>query len=228
MAGTQRLLAVTMSFSLLLAGVPASGKTGALGIIVQAELANLGSAAASNGTTIYDGDHLSTAAGGSLRVAAGEAMLYLTEQSSVIVREAADGAAKEFEAELLSGGIEFSVAAGTPAAIMASSAWIRPLGEKRGVVQVRRVGPNELIVFARQGPARISYHGESETIEEGKSYRVLLNPSEDGAAGGGSAGDENTKKAGRPNKALLLVALVVIVIATIPPVIKALESPDRP
>ena len=226
MAGTQRLLAIAMAFSL--AGAPVSGKPGALGIIVQAELANLGSAAASNGTTIYDGDHLSTAAGGSLRVVAGEAMLYLTEQSSVIVREAADGAAKEFDAELLSGGIEFSVAAGTPAAITVGSARILPLGEKRGVVQVRRVGPNELIVFARQGPARISYQGESETIEEGKSYRVLLNPSEDGAAGGGSAGDENTKKAGKPNKALLVIAIAVIVIATIPPVIKALESPDRP
>ncbi|MGB2590826.1 MAG: hypothetical protein WBG02_04695 [Candidatus Acidiferrum sp.] len=228
MAGTQRLLAITMSFSLLLAGVPASGKPGALGVVVQAELANLGSAGVSNGTTIYDGDHLSTAAGGSLRLAAGEAMLYLTEQSSVIVREVTDGATKEFDAELLSGGIEFSMAAGTPAAILACSARILPLGEKRGVVQVRRVGPSELIVFARQGPARISYHGESETIAEGKSYRVLLNASEDGAAGGGSAGDENTKSPGKPNKTLLLVAVTVAVLAATLPIIKAVESPDHP
>lgn len=228
MAGTQRLLAITMSFSLLLAGVPASGKPGALGVIVQAELANLGSAGVSNGTSIYDGDHLSTAAGGSLRVVAGEAMLYLTEQSSVIVREAAEGAGKEFDVELVSGGVEFSMAAGTPAAIMACSARILPLGEKRGVVQVRRVGPNELIVFARLGPARISYHGESETIAEGKSYRVLLNPSEDGAAVGGSAGDENNKNAGGHGKGFVLVAVGAAVITSIVLGREALESPDRP
>jgi len=39
------------------------------------------------------------------------------------------------------------------------------------------------MVFARRGPAQISYRGERETIAEGISYRVLLNPSDDSGSG---------------------------------------------
>lgn len=228
MAGTQRLLAIAMSFSLLLAGVPTHGKPEALGVVVQAEHANLGSVAASNGTTIYDGDRLSTSAGGSLRVQAGEATLFLAEQSSVIVREVADGAANGFEAELMSGGVEFSAAAGTRGAVVASSARIVPVAETRGVVQVRRAGPYELIVFARQGPAQISYHGETETIAAGKSYRVVLHPSDDTAASGSGSGDASTKKSGEHGKAFEMTVIAAVALAAIPPIIKELESPDRP
>src|SRR5271155_5285724 len=181
MAGTQRLLAITMAFSL--AGIPGSAKPDALGIVVKADHASLGSQAASEGTTVYDGDRLSTEAKGSLQLLIGDAMLYVAEQSSVIVHEDARIAAKEFEVELVSGAAVLSVTTGTTADIVASSARVRPMAETRGVVQVQRVGAQELIVFARRGPAQISYRGESETIAEGKSYRVMLNPSDDGASG---------------------------------------------
>ena len=180
MAGTQRLLAIALAFSL--AGIPRSAKPEALGIVVQADHASLGSEPASEGTTVYDGDRLSTEARGSLRLLIGKAMLYVTEQSSVIVRQDANIAAKEFEAELVSGTAVLSVTAGATGEIVASSARIRPMAETRGVVQVRLVGTHELVVFAQRGPAQISYHGESETLAEGKSYRVLLNSSDDSAS----------------------------------------------
>jgi hypothetical protein len=50
MAGTQRLLAIAMAFSL--AGIPISAKPDALGIVVLADHASLGSQAASEGTTV--------------------------------------------------------------------------------------------------------------------------------------------------------------------------------
>jgi hypothetical protein len=229
MAGTQRLLAITMAFSL--AGIPSGAKPDALGIVVQAEHANLGSQAASEGTTVYDGDRLTTEARGSLRLLIGEAMLYVTEQSSVIVHKDANVAAKEFEAELVSGMAVISVTAGTTGEILASSARVRPTAETRGVVQVRLVGPQELLVFARRGPAQISYRGESETIAEGKSYRVLLNPSDDGASG-----DVSAKKSGKRGTALLLIAVGVATAAGITAlwrgtesgVKRGVESPDRP
>jgi hypothetical protein len=229
MAGTQRLLAIAMSFSL--PGIPSSAKPDALGIVVQADHASLGSQAASEGTTVYDGDRLSTEAGGSLRLLIGEAMLYVTEQSSVIVHQDANPAAKEFEAELVSGTAVISVAAGTTGEIIASSARIRPIAETRGVVQVRFVGAHELMVFARRGPAQISYRGESETIAEGKSYRVLLNASDDSGSGVQSA-----KKSGKRGKALLVIAVGVAAAAGITALWKvtergaggAVESPDRP
>jgi hypothetical protein len=111
MAGTQRLLAMTMAFSL--AGIPRSAKPDALGIIVQADHASLGSQAASEGTTIYDGDRLSTDAAGSMRFMVGEAIVYLPDQSCVTLHKGASGTAKEFEAELVSGKVALSVAAGT-------------------------------------------------------------------------------------------------------------------
>lgn len=200
MAGTQRLLAITMAFSL--ACIPGSAKPDAVGIVVQADHASLGSEAASEGTTVYDGDRLSTEARGSLRLLIGKAMLYVTEQSSVIVHQDTNIEAKEFEAELVSGAAVLSVTAGTTGEIVASSARVRPIAETRGVVQVRLIGSHELMVFARSGPAQISYRGESETIAEGKSCRVLLNSSDDSASGAQSA-----KKSGKHSKALVLIAV---------------------
>jgi len=120
----------------------------------------------------------------------------------VIVHNEPSGAAKEFEAELVSGAVVLSATAGTVAEIVACSAHVRSAAEARGVVQVRIAGPRELIVSARRGPAEISYRGERETIAEGKSYRVMLNPSDDGAAG-----VQGTKRSRKHGKALALIAI---------------------
>lgn len=229
MAGTQRLLAMTMAFSL--AGIPSGAKPDALGIVVLADHASLGSQAASEGTNVYDGDRLSTEAGGSLRLLIGQAMLYVTEQSSVIVRKDVNIAARQFEAELVSGTVVLSMTVETPAEIVASSTRVRPMAEARGVVQVRLVAPHELIVIARRGPAQISYHGESEMIAEGKSYRVLLDPSDDGASGG-----QGAKRSGRRRKTFLLLAAGGATAAGVALLWRSMdrgastgvESPDRP
>jgi hypothetical protein len=55
-----------------------------------------------------------------LRLLIGEAMLYVTEQSGVIVDQDANLAAKEFEAELVSGAAVISVTAGTTGEIVAT------------------------------------------------------------------------------------------------------------
>jgi hypothetical protein len=225
MVGTQPLLAIAVAF--FMTGIPGSGKADALGMVVLADHATLDSEAAAEGTTIYDGDRLSTGAGGSLRLRVGEAIVSLTEQSCVIVHEGAGGAAKEFEAELISGAAVLSETAGTAAEIVASSAHIRPAAETRGVVQVRLVGPRELILFAQLGPAQISYRGESKTIAEGKSYRVLLNPSDDSASE-----QQDPKKPGRGGKAFVVIVIAVTTAAGVAALWresgKGVESPDRP
>ncbi|MGC0774104.1 MAG: hypothetical protein WB543_14320 [Candidatus Acidiferrum sp.] len=223
MAGTQRLLAIAMA--VFLANIPARAKPDALGIIVLADRASLDSQAASEGTTVFDGDRLSTVAGGRLRLRIGEAFLDLTAESSVVVHHNTTPVARDFEAELLSGAVVLSATAGSAAEIVASSAHVRPAAATRGVVQVGIVGPRELLVFAQLGPAEISYQGESAAIAEGKSYRVLLNASEDGAPG-----DQSAKKPQKHGKALLLIP-VVIGVATGIAVwlnLKGEESPDRP
>jgi len=227
MAGIQGLLAIAMAFSL--ARVPNGAKGDALGTIVQANRANLSSQRVSEGTTIYNGDRLTTEAGGFLQVQIGEAILNLPEQSCVIVHKEPGETANGLDAELIAGTVVLSATPGVVAEIAASSARVRPISDTRGVVQVQLIKQNELIVFARRGSAQISYHGETETIAEGKMYRVLLNPPEDGAAGEGSP-----KRSGKPNKALVLIAIGAAggVVAGITMMsgggARSVESPDRP
>jgi len=229
MAGTQGLLATALVFSL--ANPRGNSRAEPLGIIMQADRASLGSESTAQGTTIYDGDRLSTGAGGSLRLRIGEAMVDLMEESRVIVRSEGDNAAKEFAAELVAGTALLSTTAETHGKIVANGARVRPLAVPRGVVQVRIVGALELLVFARRGPAEVSYHGESETIEEGKSIRVLLNPEQDG-----SSGALGTKKSGKRGKAFLLIAvgagtatgIVLMRRGSEGGTGRGVESPDRP
>ncbi|MFZ1011394.1 MAG: hypothetical protein WAN65_31445 [Candidatus Sulfotelmatobacter sp.] len=228
MAGTQRLLAMAMAF--LLGGNSGGGNADALGMVVLAEHAKLGSQATTEGTTIYDGDRLSPDAEGSLRLLVGDAIVDLPKLSCVMMHKGASEAAKEFGAELVSGSVVLSVKAASEAEVVAFSARVRSMAAARGVVEVGIVGPRELLVFARRGPAQISYHGETETIEEGKSYRVLLNDSDDNPPG-----SQGAKKSGKRNKTLLLI----IAGATAAGGVAALwgggkaagagvESPDRP
>ena len=229
MAGSQRLLAIAMAFHLT--GNPGNGNADALGMVVLADHAKLGSSTAAEGTTIYDGDRLSTDADGSLRLRVGEAIVYLPNQSCVTIHKSTSGAAKEFAAELVEGNVVLSVTAGSAAEVVASSARIRPMAEPRGVVEVGIVGPNELLVFARRGPAQISYRGETETIAEGKSYRVRLNASEDD-----TSGQQSAKKSGKRGKALVLIAVGTATAGSIAAIWAGkdrggkggVESPDRP
>ena len=135
MVGTQRLLATAMSS--LLAGIPGGAKPEVLGIIVVAEGASLSGGSASEGTSVYDGDRLSTEPGGALQLRSGGITLALSGASSVVVRSNASNAGKEFEAELASGSVTLSDAA-EAAEIEALGARIRPVTNGRVIVQVDR------------------------------------------------------------------------------------------
>jgi hypothetical protein len=224
MAGTQQLLAIAMAF--LLTGIPGGGRPDVLGIIVQADHANLGSHAASGGTTVYDGDRLSTEAGGTLRLRSGGVMLYLEDESSVIVGNGTSSTAKEFKADLVTGTVLVSAAPGTGAEIVALAAHIRPEANASGVIQVRVLGEKELVVFARRGSAQLTYRDETETIPEGKRYRVLLDPVDDG----GST-DKKVKAAAHRRKVFVLIGVAVgMTAATVPwwHPHQQYESPNRP
>jgi hypothetical protein len=221
MVGTQGLLAIAMSS--LLAGIPGGAKPEVLGIIVVAEGASLSGGSASEGTSVYDGDRLSTEPGGALQLRSGGVGLALSGASSVIVRNNASSAGKELAAELTSGTITLSAAAEAEAEIEALGAQIRRGANGRVIVQVRILGPKELIVSARRGSVLVCYGGESEMISEGRSYRVILDPPD-----GGPTADQNAKKAGKQSKALLLIAIAAATVITIPFVHAQFESPDRP
>lgn len=225
MAGTQRLLAIAMAF--LSAGVPGGSKLDVVGVVVEANHASLSGHTASEGTTVYDGDQLSTEAEGSLGLLIGQAVLHLADRSSAVMHDSTGNGARQFDAELLSGAAVLSVTAANSGKIVACGARIQPVSQVRGIVRVQIAGPHELVVYAQRGAAQISYRGETETIAEGKAYRVRLSTSDDGGQGGAIA-----KIPGHSGKLLVVVAISVGAATAVAVAVSgkqaAVESPDHP
>lgn len=225
MVGTQHLLAIEMS--LLLTGISNGAKPGVLGIIEVADRASLSGHLVSEGTSVYDGDQLSTETRGAMQFRSGGVTLALGEESSVIVRGEPSNTGTGFTAELVSGAMTLSVAAEAAAEIQALGARIWPGANARVIMQVRILGPKELIVYARRGAVQVSYREQSEMIMEGKSYYVLLDPPD-----GDDSKDPTAKKPGKRGKAFVLIAVattaVAAGIATSLALQQHYESPDRP
>jgi hypothetical protein len=216
---------VAVTASLLITG-PLPGNVIALGTVTHAERAHVGAAAASVGSTIYEGDRLSTEVGGRLRLTGSAVTLQLGAQSSLTVRRSVDPGGNIL-ADLASGTLVFSAAPSAGITVIADGVSVRPVGKASTIAHIGVVSTKELLILARRGSVELSYHGDSQVIPEGKRYRVLLDPSEkeiDAALGS----DQDQSPPARPRRTFLLVAIVITAGITIPFVIHALESPDRP
>jgi hypothetical protein len=211
----------------LLAGNSAPGRPAVLGVVVQAHRAYVNTSAASEGTTVYDGDNFSTEAVGTLRLRGGAAVLDLAEESELLVRSTGNGV-QEIAAELIKGTLAFSAEHQAAVEITVREARIHPAAEARTIAQLSVIGPKELRIYAWRGLLQFSYQGESETVAEGHSYRVILDPPEDDPK------KEKAVKDPRPRKAFLLLAIgggggaAVYGIQESHRNHKPPESPDRP
>ena len=219
------LLALEMAF--LLAGNSGPGRPAVLGVVVQAHRAHVNTAAVSDGATVYDGDQFSTEAGGTLRLRGEAAALDLAEESTVLLRSTGSGV-QEIEAELIKGTVVFSTVRPAAVEIVAKEARIRSAAKARTIGQVSVIGPKELRIFAKRGSLQFSYRGDSETVAEGQSYRVILDPPE------GDPKNKKDIKAARQRKKFLLLAIsggaggAGVVAYEMRHHHKPPESPDRP
>ena len=213
-----------MVAAFFLAAGPSPAKVIPLGTVTHAERAHVGQAAASVGTTIYEGDRLSTDDGGKLRIAANATALLLDAQSSLTLFRSLDPQS-DIVVELVSGTLVFSATPSANLVVMADDASVRPVGKGSTITHVRVVNAKELRIFTQQGPVTFSYHGDSEVIPEGKAYRVFLDPPKKDA---GLGSDQGTKPPGTHPRTFLLVAIIITAGIAIPVAIHTLESPDRP
>jgi hypothetical protein len=197
---------------------PAAAPAAPLGVITQADRAMVGSGAAANGATIFDGDYLSTDGSGTLRVRFGASQAYLTGHSAAVVHQAAGG----FAAELTSGTIVLSSARGETFQLLASGATIRPGSAEPTVAQVTLVNPNELVLSSRKGTLEVSADGEVRTVPEGTSYRMVMDP----AAAQGPAG--GPKPAGRSKRKVAFILLTAAGVGAGIGIWRAVESPSEP
>jgi hypothetical protein len=224
----REIVAVAVAYSLFL--MPVNGATpAAIGTITSATSAHVGAAAASSGSTIFGGDHLSTEKFGNLQVRAGAARFMLSSASSAAV----DGNAAIPSARLLTGTVVFSTANAKAFVLHASTADIRPQTDQPTVAQVTYINDKELQVRSNRGSLAITVDGETQIVPESMAYRVILDPSSyyaaESAQGPRGVG---TRQGGPPLKAgkshFLLIAIIAVGVATGVALYEALQSPDSP
>jgi hypothetical protein len=221
------------TFSLTLACVPLWAATTPtatpLGTVIAADHARIGDAGADVGTTVYGGDVLSTESQGNVQIRAGAARLLLSSSSAAIVNDA-EGAPS---AKLVKGTATFSTGNARAFTLYASKAVVRAQSDVPTIGQVTYVNDKELMVTARRGSLVVNVESDSQIIEEGKSYRVLLDPEAEAQGPAGTGGNQGpVSRGGGPLKAgkshFLIIAIAVTGVATGIALSEALESPSRP
>ena len=178
-------LAAILSFALAGAPVmaaPASPASAPLGVVVQAEHAQVGADATSGGATIYDGDSLQTTWSGSLRANLGGPQMFMRQNTATQVHNLPNG----FSAELTSGTVVVSSKGSQAFELLADGALIRPSGTEPVVAQVTRASAKELLISSTRGSLLVTMGDEVKTVEPGGSYRleVEADTSDPGPQGG--------------------------------------------
>jgi hypothetical protein len=164
-------LIATLSLVLIEAPVmaaPASSPSAPLGVVVSAENANVGAGVTTSGATIYDGDHLQTAANSSLRVRFGTGQLVLRQNSMVDVHALPNG----FAANLGAGTVVVSSTEGRSFQVIADGATVRPANAQPTSGQVNVISATEAVITSTRGTLEVSMGDEVKTVEAGASYRM--------------------------------------------------------
>ena len=224
--------------SLLLVSLLAS--SGALppvdvfGIVTQARNATLSYGAVSAGASVYDGDTLATDVDGTLTLRAATSMIHLGKQSRVTLRSAS-AADKCAQFTLSAGTVMFATPQAAAIEIRADQADIRPATKVPSSGQITIITPTSFEIFARRGALKIQDRDETEMIAEGKSYRVVLDASNDDASSAKTAPGDQPKSVKAPSHKRKRIALFAIggsaaaAAGAIPLVMSNdYESPDHP
>lgn len=229
MARSREIVAALLTSCMLMTPVWGAS-AGALGTVVASDRASVGGAGAAVGTTIFDGDKLSTADAGSVQLRAGAARFLLSASSLATVRE--DGGMPE--ATLLRGSATFSTASAKAFALNALSAVIRPKSDDPTIGQVTMLGEKQLLVKCTRGALTITVGDDSRVIAEGSAYRVVLDPAKSEEAqsqpppqGAGAKGSGGPPLVAARSK-FVWYATAAVAVVTFLAVQEALESPDRP
>jgi hypothetical protein len=218
------------ALSVALFGIPAMATppnpaSAPLGVVLQADRAQVGADITSGGATIYDGDRLETDAQGTLRVRLGGPQMYLRPGTAAEVHNLSKG----FSASLMHGTVVVSSAAGEAFELLADGATIRPAGSQPTIAQVTWVDANELLLTSSRGAIEVSIDGEVKTIEAGNSYRMEIQPDDSDAQDKGNHGSGQVPVGGgRRRKRAIFFWIAAIGVGTAIGVWRATVSPDTP
>ena len=219
------LLRISLVFLMVVAliDLPVLGApTKALGLVVQAQNAQMGEVAAVSGATVYSGDSLATDSGGSLRLRVGAAQVYLLSSSAATLGDVPSGAS----ATLTRGTAGFSTSDAGAIELRTPHAVVRAKTSQATHGRVTITGPNELLVTSFRGSLELDGDGETFTIAEGQTYRVVSEPGTDEPSGQDQG--SSPKPAKRRHTALVLTALVAAQVGVTLGLIEVFESGDKP
>jgi hypothetical protein len=208
-----RVLSRSCLIAFLIAGLlnfPAFAANEApLGLVTQAQSAQIGNTKVEIGTTIFPGDILATDVGGTLRLKFGASQLYLLSASSASLAQTATS--NMVHAMVSRGTVGFSSTGNDQIELEIPEGVLRAAKGEPAYGQVTIIGPQEVVISAYRGTLVLEYDGEFRSIPAGKSYRVTmdLEPSADPQAPAGVGGSvPSTKKA--LNTPTLVWALVAV------------------
>jgi hypothetical protein len=192
-----------------------------IGTIVQA-LAKSGEADTEfEGSTVFDGDHLSTAEGkSSMRIRLRNSEVVLEQNSTI---DLYDSRRNGFSVSLVHRAIVVFANRGGRFEILADRLAIRPAGELPIVVRITRVSSTEVRLDSEKGSLTISMAGEERTIDPGHSYKVSVF-----ADAPTATAQPATKPRAPGNNRFVVTMMVLIPIVTAIAVWRALASPCRP
>ena len=180
------------------------------GFVTQARNASFSYGAVSAGASVYDGDTLATGVDGTLTLRTASSMIHLGTRSRVTLRSAS-GADKCAQFTLSAGTVMFATPQAATVEIRSDQADIRPATQVPSSGQITIISPSSFEIFARRGALKIQYRDETEMIAEGKSYRVVLNASDDDAPSTKTAPGDQPKSVKAPShkrKRIVLFAIV--------------------
>jgi hypothetical protein len=205
-----------------------SAKIAPLGVVTQAKEALLSNGELSPGTSIFDGDQLSTGPKGAVSLRSGSAEIFLAADTAIRLRGPIEGSEAP-SVGLGSGTLVFSTAHVSDMAVEAESARIHAAASKPTVGQVRVLGPRTLQVYARRGALIFSYGEENERIGEGEAYRVVLLPMGEGDDAGNKPGESDRGPApSRKRRGFLFFLVAGVATGVLWHHMADMESPDRP
>lgn len=181
-----------------------------LGVVVAGQKALLGAVYVADGTSLFDGDTVSTQGKGSLRIRLGASQLFLGENSTLTLLRSERGVT----AKLLGGTARFSGAVGAPIELLVLDARIR--GKQDGAAgQVTVISKDEFQVGATSGALTVDVNGDVRTVDENTAYDATLSPAPDNGMPVG---------AGRRRSLILWMLIGLAAIGTVIAVVHATMS----
>ena len=146
-----------------------STQVAALGLVAKTEAAQIGSAEALEGSSVYSGDYLSTSDRGSLLVRIGALSLELQPSTGAHIYSTPYGAV----AELNHGSVLYATPGGQQnIVIVASDVRVTPSLIDADSGRVSMDDPCDITVYSQTGEANVQVGSEKRTIEQGQAYRV--------------------------------------------------------